>query len=549
MMHWQYNPYVLPLILAASMSVAVAVFAWHRRPAPGAASLAYLMLAVTEWSLGYALGMASADLAAKVFWARVQYFGIVVVPVMWLILALQYTNRRQWLTRRARVLLVVTPLLTLLLAWTNDAHGLIWSDTTLNTVGSFSVLYLTYGGLFWVWVAFSYSCVLVGSLLLLQRLARSPHLYRQQALALLMGALAPWAGNALRISGLNLFSHLDLTNFAFTVSGLAVAWALFRFRLLDSVPIARDKVIEGMSDGMLVLDPQNRVVDINPAAEKLIGVDGRSAIGQLPEAVLSKWTGLADRYRDVLVAHAEVFVDGTGYVELRISPLYEQGGRFSGRLIVLRDITERKRAEQELQNTLAKLRAALGGIIQTVALTVETKDPYTAGHQRRTGDLARAIASELRLPQEQIEGIRMAGAIHDLGKVGVPAEILSRPGPLSDLQFGLIQAHSQIGYDVLKKTEFPWPVAQIVYQHHERLDGSGYPQGLLDEQILLEARVLAVADVVEAMASRRPYRPPRGLDEALGEISQNKGLLYDTTVVDACLRLFSERGFVLDRER
>jgi len=239
--------------------------------------------------------------------------------------------------------------------------------------------------------------------------------------------------------------------------------------------------------------------------------------------------------------------DGTRrFVESSLSLIRGSTGELSGFRGIVRDITERKRAEEELQHTMKKLREALGGIIQTVALTVETKDPYTAGHQRRVGNLARAIATELGLSPEQIEGIRMAGGIHDLGKVGVPAEILSWPGPLSDLQLGLIKMHSQIGYDVLKTVEFPWPVAQIVLQHHERLDGSGYPQGLSGEEILLEARILAVADVVEAMASRRPYRPPRGLDKALEEISQNRGVLYDPEAVDACLKLFTEKGFVFE---
>jgi len=212
----------------------------------------------------------------------------------------------------------------------------------------------------------------------------------------------------------------------------------------------------------------------------------------------------------------------------------------------VQNLAERKQAEEERQNTLEKLREALGGIIQTVALTVEMKDPHTAGHQRRVGNLARAIANEMGLPQEQIDGIRMAGLIHDLGKVGIPAEILSKPGRLSDFEWGIIKAHSQIGYDILKTVDFSWPVAQIVFQHHERMDGSGYPQGLSGEEIMLEARMLAVADVVEAMASFRPYRPARGLDEALEEISQNKGILYDSQAVDACLKLFTENGFAFE---
>ncbi|MFQ5813501.1 MAG: GAF domain-containing protein, partial [Anaerolineae bacterium] len=208
-----------------------------------------------------------------------------------------------------------------------------------------------------------------------------------------------------------------------------------------------------------------------------------------------------------------------------------------------RELAERKRAEGELRRTLEKLREALGGIIQTVALAVETKDPYTAGHQRRVANLARAIANEMGLPQEQIDGVRMAGRIHDLGKIAIPAEILSTPIRLNDFQWGMIKAHSQVGYDILKTVEFPWPVAQIVLQHHERLDGSGYPQGLSGDEIMLEARILAVADVVEAMASFRPYRPTLGIDKALEEISQNRGILYDAEVVDACLKLFAEKGF------
>ena len=174
------------------------------------------------------------------------------------------------------------------------------------------------------------------------------------------------------------------------------------------------------------------------------------------------------------------------------------------------------------------------------------RDPYTAGHQRRVTQLAHAIANEMGLPEERIEGIRMAGLIHDLGKINVPAEILSKPGTLTELEYGLIQMHPQIGHDVLKTIDFPWPVAQTVLQHHERMNGSGYPQGLSGEDVLLEARILGVADVVEAMASHRPYRPPRGIDKALQEISQNRGILYDPEVVDICLKLFIEKGFTFE---
>lgn len=212
-------------------------------------------------------------------------------------------------------------------------------------------------------------------------------------------------------------------------------------------------------------------------------------------------------------------------------------------VMALHTRTERYRAESEAKTSLDKLRKALGAIIQVLEQTVEIRDPYTAGHQRRVADLARAIAETMGLGEDRIDGIRIAGIIHDIGKIYVPAEILSKPRRLSQIEFNLIKTHSQVGYDVLKAIDFPWPVAKIILQHHERIDGSGYPHNLHGDEIMLEARILGVADVVEAMASHRPYRPALGVDAALREIEQNKGVLYDPIVVDACLHVFREDSF------
>jgi len=215
-------------------------------------------------------------------------------------------------------------------------------------------------------------------------------------------------------------------------------------------------------------------------------------------------------------------------------------------LVALHTRIERNRAENEVQKNIRKLRQTLGAVIQVLEQTVEVRDPYTAGHQRRVADLARAIAEEMGLSDDQIDGIRIAGIIHDIGKMYVPAEILSKPWGLSQLEFSLIKTHPQVGYDILKAIEFPWPVASIVLQHHERINGSGYPFSLPKEKILIEARILGVADVVEAMASHRPYRPALGLDAALDEISNNKGKLYETKIVDTCLKLFRQDSFTFE---
>ena len=230
-------------------------------------------------------------------------------------------------------------------------------------------------------------------------------------------------------------------------------------------------------------------------------------------------------------------------VEIRTSRL-----RINGRYCLLgtfRDISNRKRAEEQLQNTLTKLRRAVNTTIQVMVSAVEVRDPYTSGHQKRSANLARAIAKEMGLSQEKIDATQMAGSIHDIGKLSIPAEILSKPTKLSEIELSLIKEHARKGYEMLKDVESPWPLAEIVHQHHERMDGSGYPRNLKGEEICIEARILAMADVMEAMASHRPYRPALGIDAALNEIEKNRGIFYDDTVADACLRLFQEKGFQL----
>ncbi len=229
-------------------------------------------------------------------------------------------------------------------------------------------------------------------------------------------------------------------------------------------------------------------------------------------------------------------------VEKRTAELSKVNEELSGKVI------ETRRSEDQLQSTLERLEKALEGTVRAMSLTVEMRDYYTAGHQRRVSALAVAIAEELHLPSEKIEGLRFAGAIHDIGKIAMPAEILGKPTRLTKTEFQLIKDHPRIGFDILKNIQFPWPVAHIVLQHHERMDGSGYPDGLIGEAILIEARILAVADVVEAISSHRPYRPALGVEKALEEIRRGRGIRYDMRVVDACQKVFKDHRFTMKKE-
>ena len=250
-----------------------------------------------------------------------------------------------------------------------------------------------------------------------------------------------------------------------------------------------------------------------------------------------------ERVLGILAIHAR---EPDTFDELEAKRLMGLADDLAYGIIAIRTRIERIQAGEQIELHVGKLQKALSGTIQVVASTVEVRDPYTAGHQRRVAMLARAIAEMMALSENQIEGIYMAGVVHDLGKIYVPAEILSKPSRLNDIEFNLIRTHSQVGYDLLKTIDFPWPIAKIVHQHHERLNGSGYPQGLSDEQILIEAKILSVADVVEAMASHRPYRPARGIDLALDHIQEEKNNLYDPLAVDSCMKLFTERNFAFD---
>lgn len=212
---------------------------------------------------------------------------------------------------------------------------------------------------------------------------------------------------------------------------------------------------------------------------------------------------------------------------------------------VIRYAIERKKTEKELKLSLEKFTRALNGTVKAMAMAVEIRDPYTAGHQKRGAALALAIAEEMRLDAKTVEGVHLSCLIHDIGKISIPAEILSKPRQLSSMELSLIKIHPQVGYDILKEIDFPWPIAQTVLQHHERIDGSGYPEGLKNSEILLEAKILAVADVVEAIASHRPYRPAFGIKEAMTEIEMNQGTLYDSSVVKSCLKLFRDKNYSL----
>ena len=332
-------------------------------------------------------------------------------------------------------------------------------------------------------------------------------------------------------------------------------------------------ILEGSPTPTFVIDRSHRVIGWNKALEELTGVrsddvidtDGHSKIlyGEKRPTVadllvdgaadltaeIRRWYGEHYRRSELL----EEAYEATGpfsfpgkeqrWLHFTSAAIRDAKGEMIGAIETMTDISPLKRAEDELRENVERLRKVMSGVIRAIDVIVETRDPYTAGHQHQVSRLASTIATEMGLPAETVEAIYVAASIHDLGKIYVPAEILSKPGRISDIERGFIRTHPQVGYDILKSIDFPWPIAEIVLQHHERMNGSGYPRGLKDGDIRIEARIIGLADVVESMGSHRPYRPTLGIEKALDEIRTNRGILYDSDVVDICLALFQEKGF------
>lgn len=308
------------------------------------------------------------------------------------------------------------------------------------------------------------------------------------------------------------------------------------------------KALNQMAEASLMVDTNLCITYVNKAFCSLFGYQKEDIIGQPIHIMNPPETDSLSTQEvvDLLISNGHLRQEvkrrkadgGLLPVSLTASAIYDEREKLKGFVGTYFDLTAMNESAEALEN-------AYVSVIQAISLTIEQRDPYTSGHQKTVARLAKAIAEKLHQSDDFIHGLELGAAIHDIGKISIPAEILNRPGRLSDNEMNLIKRHSKLGYEIIKDINFPWPVGEMILQHHERLDGSGYPKGLAGDKIILEARIIAVADVIEAISSHRPYRPAKGIEAGLDEICRNSGILYDADVVDACKALFQEDGFTL----
>jgi PAS domain S-box-containing protein len=379
-MRFQYTPYLWLLIVSAAITAGLGLYARRRRAVTGAVTFATLMLIATVWSLANALEMAGVDLPTQLFWANVQYLCYGAWAVAWLVLVLQYTGRGERVTPGRIAWLCVEPLIAFVLAWTNDAHGLIWRNVALVVSGPLPVIAKTIGPWLAVHVIYSYSISLIAFYLLFDALLHTQPLFRRQILILMIGLALPILGNGLYLFGISPMPGHDLTPAILGLTGAVAAWGLARYRLFDVAPIARATVIENIDDGVIVLDARDRVVDVNAMAEQIIGSPSSSPIGQPVKQILDAWPTLTERYRDAALTVSEIAL-GEGELqrnlETRLSPLMDRRGHLIGRLLILRDVTRRTRAEQSLRKRNREL-TLLNSAIQTLTSTLDLDQVLTA---------------------------------------------------------------------------------------------------------------------------------------------------------------------------
>ncbi|GEM_PF-640064 len=681
-MLWQWSPGVIAeLITSAIMLILAIYFPWRDLNRQSRLTGVTLVFFCALWILSHAIEIGLSVASYKEKLVGVQLVLGILSLTFWLFYIFHYLGPRKLLTWRIYILFGIMPLIAILALSTNNVYGLMWTEAGLDSQNPYLPLQPTYGIIYWACMVYMAMLTLTGSLFIIWNITRRHYIRSRESIYLLVAAVIPLVTAFIEVMGLLSFLKLSvgLSSWTACIGAIILILNLPRLHPEQVVPIARDIIFERIGDCILVLDMQNRVLDLNPAAEQLTGCRISDVIGLSIERIWPYHSTPMMPFNKMVKAGEELVLERDGKqrtYDLRISAINDAGGRPTSQVVLLTDITERKQDEESLKTSEAQyrlladhmtdtvwlmdmnlkttyqspsaeklrgftpqeilelplekhatpesnklvlevlseeipkvkadpsynpvrkldleyyrkdgttvwtennfsiirdlsgkpvsilaesreitrrklseeklvksyesLQKTLNDAINTMVTIVEMRDPYTAGHQQRVADLATSIAREMNLEDARIDQLRLAAVIHDIGKMYVPSDILSKPGRLSEIEFSLIKTHPQSGYDIVKGMDFPCSVAKVVLQHHERLDGSGYPNQLKSADTLLEAKILAVADVVEAMASHRPYRPALGLDKALEEISRNKGKLYDPDVVDTCLELFNRGKF------
>ena len=547
--------YLLPYFVSLAISISVLAYLWSRRYAPGAIAFTWYVLGQTLWIAGFIFELISVDIASKIFWDGFQwfagFFALVALPVF----TVQYTEYKLQSPRILFRLLFVVPVLFLLFLFLDPIFHWIYTNSRLTSDTPFTELLYDFTPIVYGYAIYVYAITFWGLYILLRHIIQPHSLYRAQTVLITLGFFIPIFSSILTLLNINIAPQRDALPFTSIIGNLLIAWGLFRFRIFEVTPIGRDKVFEAMSEPVVILDNKNLIVDANISMLALLGKKSNDVIGESAREIFADFPIPIKQYMQASYARAETtFVIGGihVYYELTVWPIYNERKEMTGRIYISHDITAQKELERELRKLNSELEdrvrartwelaEAYDTTLEGWARALELRDKETEGHSRRVTETTLKIAYAMNVSEEDIEHIRRGAILHDIGKMSIPDEILHKPGKLTEEERNIINKHPDTAYKLLSPIPFLKKALEIPYSHHEKWDGTGYPQGLKEEDIPLAARIFAIADVWDALDSNRPYNQTWPREKTIAYFVEQSGRHFDPIIVNIFLGLV-EKG-------
>jgi putative nucleotidyltransferase with HDIG domain/PAS domain S-box-containing protein len=547
--------YLIPYFASLALSVGVLFYAWNRRTAQGAIAFSWYMTGQALWIAGFIFGLINENIAAKIFWDDLQWLASIIVILALPIFVIQYTEQKLhqpkllfWLMLVIPSLLVAALIGDIFFQWVHLspqlAPALYFSELT------YDITPIIYG-----YAIYGYALTIWMLNLLTQRVIQHHSLYRTQTVLITFGIFIPVFGTVFTLFNIHTIAQLNPSPFAAIIGNLLMLWGFFRFRIFEITPIGRDKVFEAMIEPVVILDNKNLIVDANTSMLDLLGEKSDQVIGKSARDVFADFPIPIKQYMQVSYARAEAtFVVGgiDVYYELTVWPIYNEHKEMTGRIYISHDVTAQKELERELRKLNSELEdrvhartwelaEAYDTTLEGWARALELRDKETEGHSRRVTEITLKVARSMNISEEDIEQIRRGAILHDIGKMSVPDEILHKPGKLTDEERNIIKEHPDTAYKLLSPIPFLKKALEIPYSHHEKWDGSGYPQGLKGDDIPLAARIFAIADVWDALGSNRPYNQAWSREKIVLYFVEESGKHFDPIIVNIFLGLI-EKG-------
>lgn len=547
--------YIFPYFASLAISISVLAYTLSRRNAQGAMAFAWYAFGQVLWITGFILELLSKSIDNKIFWDGFQWFASFLIVISLPVFIIQFTEFHIRNSRLLFRLSLIVPVIFSLCLITDQVYKLIYTNAYLTAGTPFTELVYDFTPAVYIYAIYVYIIVFCGVYILIKHALRHNDLYRTQTVLITIGILIPVIGTFLTLLNINIGPQRDSAPFTATMGNLFIVWGLFRFNIFNLAPVARGKVFEAMVDPVVILDNQNNIVDVNFSMLSLLGKTSTEVVGASAKEVFANFPIPIKLYTHVSYARADATFELGGltiHYELTVWPLYNSKKEITGRVYISHDITALKELEKELRKLNSELEdrvhartwelaEAYDTTLEGWARTLELRDKETEGHSRRVTENTLKVAIAMGIDGDYLEHIRRGAILHDIGKMSISDEILHKPEKLTDEEREIVQQHPTTAYNLLSPIPFLKKALEIPYSHHEKWDGTGYPQGLKAHAIPMSARIFAVADVWDALISDRSYNGAWSREKAIDFFVKQSGVHFDPRVVNIFLELV-ERG-------